>query len=577
MKKYNVIWIVGDRIRSYKTSPDDDASRLKVIDTLAEDAVEFTNAITSAPSTVISASTMFTGLPGCLISRHYNDWKFDERRISSIQNTLKKHGYEIYTIHDARECRRMMQDLIHPLSAKYFPKGITHDNMWTSKDVTDILENLLNNAEKKSPAFYMLWYDCRDDPSTTDHMQRALDLFKKHGLYENSIIVLNSDHGYPDASTGLTGETMRNFTHDMIITDDNIKVPLILKYPGCPKGKKVKGAVGTLDIAPTIYDILGIPEQNTKFKYRGKSVMGMIRGKEKSSRMIRTDTRLSLANGRATSLRSNRYKYVYYWDQRTEELYDLHKDPYETKDLLSGKVSANIKRVLLNFRKMLEGREREINNFNILVLDKNFVNSMNKSFSKNRQKKVSRVLITTKFAPKMMMECFLKSSRRVFPNAKIDVLSNDADHKEYKTLGFDNAYSIKKLDANKVSKSPAKKNVYDTVFYLTEQSRLAFVDENIIQMTKDLKTRKSIMLDYNFESYSRFFSKWIAPIRRCMNRNVKFYKEEPTLFFKDILLMIRGGISHNIKRDRLDPIEADNVKKIRDRKLKLKNKSSHKN
>ena len=41
---------------------------------------------------------------------------------------------------------------------------------------------------------------------------------------------MTSDHGYPDPSTGLNVNTMRNMRHDMVVTDDNIKVPRILKH-----------------------------------------------------------------------------------------------------------------------------------------------------------------------------------------------------------------------------------------------------------------------------------------------------------------------------------------------------------
>ncbi len=206
--KYNIIWIVIDRIRNYRSGIDT-ADRLDIMDKFGEESVEFENAITSAPSSALSASTMFTGLPACIISRHFNDWKFDEKRIDSLQNTVKKKGYRVYAILDSREGRRMLQNLTHTISAKYFPKGITHNNCWTNEEVTDILGSLLNKTDQKSPAFYLLWYDGREGSATSDEVLRALELFKKHGLYDNSIIIICSDHGYPDPSTGLTGETMK--------------------------------------------------------------------------------------------------------------------------------------------------------------------------------------------------------------------------------------------------------------------------------------------------------------------------------------------------------------------------------
>ena len=46
--------------------------------------------------------------------------------------------------------------------------------------------------------------------------------------------------------------------HDLIMTDDNICVPLVLKYPGCRMGEKIDTTVGTIDIVPTVLNILEI-------------------------------------------------------------------------------------------------------------------------------------------------------------------------------------------------------------------------------------------------------------------------------------------------------------------------------
>ena len=43
-----------------------------------------------------------------------------------------------------------------------------------------------------------------------------------------------------DPSTGLNVNTMRNMRHDMVVTDDNIKVPLLIKTPDLKKGIVMK-------------------------------------------------------------------------------------------------------------------------------------------------------------------------------------------------------------------------------------------------------------------------------------------------------------------------------------------------
>ena len=97
----------------------------------------------------------------------------------------------------------------------------------------------------------MLWYDCRDDPNTSDAVKDAVMALKEHGMYDESLIFLTSDHGYPDPRTGLDKNTMRNMRHDMVVTDDNIQVPLFIKVPGLSAGTRTSIA-STIDFTPTM-------------------------------------------------------------------------------------------------------------------------------------------------------------------------------------------------------------------------------------------------------------------------------------------------------------------------------------
>lgn len=574
MNEYNLIWIIVDSVRSYKTGLDD-RDRLDVMDKFGQECVELTNAFTSAPSSALSASTMFTGVSACFISRHFNDWEFDERKIHSVQNTLKSRGYALYTIHDSREGRLLMRKLIHPLSAKYFPKGISHNNWWTNKEITNILRHVLESDAQLSPAFYLLWYDCRRDQTTSDEVARALALFKEHGLYENSVILMCSDHGYPDPATGLTEETMKKFTHDMIVTNDNIKVPLLLKYPNCPKGLKIDEEVGTIDLFPTICNIMGIPLQNQKFKYKGKSLLGLIDRTDLKPRIVRTDTRLNAASGRVTALTSNGYKYVYYWDQHIEELYNFVEDCYEIKNLLAQNVSTDLDMVVRHFRQTKDDMEKQINTYHISDLGRNFAKNINKIKSNIECEKVYRVLLVSKNAPEMMIGCLLDLARKTFPNSEIDLLVNERDFLDYKEVSFDTVYSLKVLNVAEASKSGIMEKQYDMTLYLTEQSRQCFIEKRMIRIIKGLKTKRSYMLDYNFKLYNRFMSNWYWPIKNYIIRssNTCFYKEEPMLIFKDAIFIAKMLLVAAIKRKK-DLVDADKVKKMRDRDMVLNTKKA---
>ena len=184
--KNNLIWIVVDGVRSYRTGLDD-RDRIDIMDKFSSESVEFTNAIASAPSTILSGAAMFTGMPSCFVARHFDDWQFDSNYIISIQEILSINGYTNYSIHNSKEDREVMKDLLMPLDYKYYPKGISHGDHWTNYELNLVLENLLSH-EIDTPGFFMLWYDCREDPEVSKHVEDGLNMFKDKNLYDDSII-----------------------------------------------------------------------------------------------------------------------------------------------------------------------------------------------------------------------------------------------------------------------------------------------------------------------------------------------------------------------------------------------------
>ena len=83
---------------------------------------------------------------------------------------------------------------------------------------------------------------------------RLVARLKSEGIYDDTLIVVTADHGF---AWKVGVETRR--TLDISNVDELGPVPLIVKRPGAP-ARRVSGALAqTLDIAPTIADVLGIP------------------------------------------------------------------------------------------------------------------------------------------------------------------------------------------------------------------------------------------------------------------------------------------------------------------------------
>ena len=119
MKKYNVIWLLVDSVRTYRTGKDD-RDRLNLFDEIAKEAIEFENVVTSAPSSIMSVSAMMTGVPAYQIARDYGDFRFDPKRFASLPQILKKKGYHTKGLVFFAEGREKFRGLFEQIGKKHW-------------------------------------------------------------------------------------------------------------------------------------------------------------------------------------------------------------------------------------------------------------------------------------------------------------------------------------------------------------------------------------------------------------------------------------------------------------------------
>jgi arylsulfatase A-like enzyme len=80
---------------------------------------------------------------------------------------------------------------------------------------------------------------------------QVFDALKRFGLWEDTIIVLNTDHGATLGEHGLG--TIRTFYEPVV------QVPLIWSWPGhLPEGRTVNDPVEQIDLLPTLMNLVGI-------------------------------------------------------------------------------------------------------------------------------------------------------------------------------------------------------------------------------------------------------------------------------------------------------------------------------
>lgn len=171
-----------------------------------------------------------------------------------------------------------------------------------------------------------------------DHeIGRLIEHLKVCEILDQTLIILTSDHGESLTEHGIY------FGH-ICLYDAIIHVPLIFRYSGMPKNRRIRGFVQHFDIVPTILDLLDVKNKD----FDGKSVMPLIYGETNQLRSAVFAEEAHYQRKRA--IRTSSYKYIHALSPKgaicrncgrihggMEELYDLHKDPKETQNIIKDK------------------------------------------------------------------------------------------------------------------------------------------------------------------------------------------------------------------------------------------------
>lgn len=98
---------------------------------------------------------------------------------------------------------------------------------------------------------------------------RLFDALAERGLAEDTLIVLTSDHGEEFFEHGAK-------THRNALYKESVHVPWILAWPrGLPRAKRIAGAVGLVDLTPTVAGLCGLgPPPGAS----GRDLSGVLRG-----------------------------------------------------------------------------------------------------------------------------------------------------------------------------------------------------------------------------------------------------------------------------------------------------------
>lgn len=159
---------------------------------------------------------------------------------------------------------------------------------------------------------------------TVGQIERQLEAL---GVLDETILIVASDHG-PRPAAKDTGHDPTNGLRGQKATlyEGGIRVPLIVSWPGHTATDRVDTPVSLIDIFPTICNIVGKKVDNLD----GISFLKLLNGQEYTSRAIISED----GNGQR-AIRVGDWKYIEPTDDTDAQLYNLHRDPGESKNKIA--------------------------------------------------------------------------------------------------------------------------------------------------------------------------------------------------------------------------------------------------
>ncbi|HLL23123.1 MAG TPA: sulfatase, partial [Kofleriaceae bacterium] len=158
---------------------------------------------------------------------------------------------------------------------------------------------------------------------TDQQVGRLLDELRRLPSYDNTIVIITSDHG---ESMGEHGQPLG--THGAALYTEQIHVPLIFFVPN-NKPRVVAGAVSNLDIVPTVAELVRANVADLSFE--GLSLVPQLfYGREDRERVVFAETN---AGGKQRAAIGSRWKLIYYIASNVYELFDIQSDPDEKQNL----------------------------------------------------------------------------------------------------------------------------------------------------------------------------------------------------------------------------------------------------
>ena len=374
----NVIFVIWDTTRVDHLTPygyaRDTTPNLSLI---SENAIVFENSFSAAPWTVPSVAGLFTSLYS-----HNHRVSFEAKKNASLSlpesavtlaEAMKAAGYvtALFTaqgiflrnqgggfVQGFDNYEKLGEKKLVPKTLEFiddlgsqpffvvvywtnphapYTPGAEHDK-WSVKDMSPV--NIEGHNGSNREGFYSQLDVNRGRVSLTDAQWAQLEALydgelnqndkalgqlwselKKRGIADTSLFIFTSDHG-----EGFN-EHPRARTWHSLPYETILHVPMLIRYPGVLPAGRIKSVVRTLDLYPTIMELIGKPVLHS---INGESLLPLIGAERKDRPLVGAS---HFENG-VIFYRARGYKLFYSRRNNPQpEVYHLETDPQELDNL----------------------------------------------------------------------------------------------------------------------------------------------------------------------------------------------------------------------------------------------------
>ena len=365
--QWNVVIVTFDTTRAdHLGAYGDENAMTPVVDQLARDGVLFERAAAPVPITLPSHSTIMTGkVPFTHGIRDNGLFILDEDQIT-LAEILSDAGYQTgaaiasFPVTSQFGIAQGFDFFEEHITTSYedmygqrsFPKSRL---FFDERPASRVNEAIFPWLEANHDEPFMLWvhyfdpHHPHEPPApynqlfahdlyageiafTDESLGVLIDRLKQLGVYDNTIFVMTADHG--------EGNYEHNeSTHSMLMYNSTMHVPLIIRHPEkIGAGMRIEPWVGTVDILPTLLDLLELPIPDD---LQGSSLWPYVETPDAIAESVKNEVyaetlspRLSHGWGELRGLYHGDIKYIH---GPRPELYDLSDDHDELNNLIEQK------------------------------------------------------------------------------------------------------------------------------------------------------------------------------------------------------------------------------------------------